>query len=132
MKISVLCFDLSDNAAGRADLLARLLAPLGEVEVIGPRSGAAPWAPVAGGSVRYWGVPERRLPGFFMTMAELARRADGDLLYASKTRLGSAGIGYLKRVLGKRGRFFWISTTGKSGSTFAPDPSGLWAERSTL
>jgi glycosyltransferase involved in cell wall biosynthesis len=106
MKISVLCFDLSDNAAGRADLLARLLAPLGEVEVIGPRSGAAPWAPVAGGSVRYSGVPERHLPGFFMTMAELARRADGDLLYASKTRLGSAGIGYLKRVLGRRRPLF--------------------------
>ncbi len=106
MKISVLCFDLSDNAAGRADLLARLLAPLGEVEVIGPRSGAGPWAPVAGGAVRYSGVPERRLPGFFMTMAELARRADGDLLYASKTRLGSAGIGYLKRVLGRRRPLF--------------------------
>src|SRR5712691_4723216 len=99
MKISVLCFDLSDNAARRADLLARLLAPLGEVEVIGPRSGAGPWAPVAGGAVRYSGVPERRLPGFFMTMAELARRADGDLLYASDEagqrghRLSQAGPG---------------------------------------
>src|SRR5216684_6096709 len=102
MKTSVLCFDLSDNAAGRADLLARLLAPLGEVEVIGPRSGPTPWMPVAGGPVRYAGVPERRMPGFIMTMAELARRADGDLVYASKTRLGSAGIGYLKRILGRR------------------------------
>jgi glycosyltransferase involved in cell wall biosynthesis len=35
-------------------------------------------------------------------MADLARRADGDLVYASKTRLGSAGVGYLKRVAGKR------------------------------
>ena len=102
MKTSVLCFDLSDNAAGRADLLARLLAPLGEVEVIGPRSGPAPWMPVAGGPVRYTGVPERRMPGFLMTMVELSRRADGDLVYASKTRLGSAGVGYLKRVLGRR------------------------------
>ncbi len=102
MKTSVLCFDLSDNAAGRADLLARLLAPLGEVEVIGPRSGPGPWMPVAGGPVRYTGVPERRMPGFLMTMVELSRRADGDLVYASKTRLGSAGVGYLKRVLGRR------------------------------
>src|SRR6266851_1091779 len=94
--------DVPDNAAGRADLLARLLAPLGEVEVIGPRSGPTPWMPVAGGPVRYAGVPERRMPGFIMTMAELARRADGDLVYASKTRLGSAGIGYLKRILGRR------------------------------
>src|SRR2546427_3897317 len=58
--------------------------------------------PVAGGPVRYTGVPERRMPGFLMTMVELSRRADGDLVYASKTRLGSAGVGYLKRVLGRR------------------------------
>ena len=38
VKISVLCFDLADNAAGRAYLLARLLEPLGEVEVVGPAS----------------------------------------------------------------------------------------------
>src|SRR5216683_2368480 len=101
MKTSVLCFDLSDNAAGRADLLARLLAPLGEVEVIGPRSGPTPWMPVAGGPVRYAGVPERRMPGFIMTMAELARRADGDLVYASKTRLGS-GITVASRFLQQR------------------------------
>src|SRR5207245_8412466 len=37
MKVSVLAFDLSDNATGRADLLARLLAPRYEVEVVGPR-----------------------------------------------------------------------------------------------
>jgi hypothetical protein len=59
MKISVLCFDLSDNAAGRADLLARLVAPLGEVEVLGPQSGPV-WAPVATEGVRYVGVPGRR------------------------------------------------------------------------
>src|SRR3989442_13307190 len=102
MKISGLCFDLSDNAAGRADLLARLLAPLGEVEVMGPRSGPTPWMPVAGGPVRYSGVPERRMPGFLMTMAQLSRRGAGDLVYASKTRLGGAGVGYLKRVLGRQ------------------------------
>src|SRR5207247_11189693 len=97
MKTSVLCFDLSDNAAGRADLLARLLAPLGEVEVIGPRSGPAPWMPVAGGPVRYTGVPERRMPGFLMTMFELSRRADGDLVYASTTRLRMAVVGHIVR-----------------------------------
>jgi glycosyltransferase involved in cell wall biosynthesis len=102
MKISVLCFDVSGNAAGRADLLARLLEPLGSVEVIGPRSGPGVWEPVAGGPVRYTSVPARRLPGFVASMATLARRADGDLIYASKTRLASAGVGYLKRVAGKR------------------------------
>ena len=43
MKISVLAFDLSDNATGRADLLARLLAPRYEVDVVGPEFGAGVW-----------------------------------------------------------------------------------------
>jgi glycosyltransferase involved in cell wall biosynthesis len=102
MKISVLCFDVSDNAAGRADLLARLLEPLGSVEVIGPRSGPGVWEPVASGPVRYASVESRRMPGFLRTMADLARRADGDLVLASKTKLASAGVGYLKRVFGRR------------------------------
>ena len=102
MKTSVLCFDLSDNAAGRADLLARLLAPLGPVEVVGPRTGSGVWAPMASGPVRYAAVESRRMPAFLLTMAEVARRADGDLIVASKTRLGSAGVGYLKRLVSRR------------------------------
>ena len=102
MKISVLCFDVSGNAAGRADLLARLLAPLGSVEVMGPRSGPGVWEPVAAGPVRYRSVPARRMPAFITGMAELARRADGDLIYASKPKLASAGVGYLKRCAGQR------------------------------
>ena len=98
MKISVLCFDLSDNAAGRADLLARLVSPLGEVEVVGPCSGGEVWSPVAGEGIRYRGIPARHFPGFVGSIRTLSRLADGDLLYASKPRLGSAGIGYLKRL----------------------------------
>ncbi len=98
MKISVLCFDLADNAAGRAFLLARLLEPLGEVEIIGPCSGVAPWAPIASAEVPCRAVPARRLPGFATSMAALASMARGDLLYASKPRLGSAGVGYLAHI----------------------------------
>jgi len=102
VKISVLCFDLSDNAAGRADLLARLLEPLGSVEVIGPRTGPGIWAPMSSGPVRYEALASRRMPGFLGTMAQLARLADGELIVASKTRLGSAGVGYLKRLMSRR------------------------------
>ena len=102
MKISVLCFDLSDNAAGRAHLLAQLLAPIAEVEVVGPRYGTGVWAPVAADGVRYVAWPGGRLPRFVGTLPALLRAADGDLLYASKPRLGSAGIGHLKRLLGRR------------------------------
>jgi glycosyltransferase involved in cell wall biosynthesis len=102
VKVSVLCFDVSDNAAGRAHLLARLLAPIADVEVVGPRHGAKVWAPVSADGVRYVGVPAGRLPSFAGAVPALLRAADGDLLYASKPRLGSAGIGLLKRRLGRR------------------------------
>lgn len=102
MKVSVLCFDLSGNAAGRAYLLARLLAPLGDVEVIGPCSAAGIWSPVAGEGVGYATVPAHRWPAFFATARALLGLADGDLVYASKPRLASAGIGYLKRLASHR------------------------------
>jgi glycosyltransferase involved in cell wall biosynthesis len=102
VKVSILCFDISDNAAGRAHLLARLLAPIAEVEVVGPRHGAGVWPPVSADGVRYVGISVGRLPRFAAAVPALLRAADGDLLYASKPRLGSAGIGLLKRRLGGR------------------------------
>ncbi len=101
MKISILCADLSDNAAGRAWLLARLLEPLGTVEVVGPRSGGRVWEPVAGEGIAHRGIPAARLPRFAASIPTLMALADGDLVYASKPRLPSAGIGYLKRLRGR-------------------------------
>jgi len=99
VKISILAFDLSDNATGRADLLARLLAPRWEVEVVGPRFGARVWAPVAGGPVVHRALPAAgaRYPQFASAWAALAAQADGDLLYASKPRPTSYGAALLAR-----------------------------------
>jgi len=100
VKISILCCDLSDNAVGRAWLLAELVRPLGEVQIVGPAT-AGRWAPLAGpppDGVTFTSVPARRLPGFVADMRQLARLADGDVLYASKPRLASAGVGYLLRL----------------------------------
>ena len=102
MKVSVLCFDVSDNAVGRAWLLARLLEPLGPVEIVGPRFGAAVWEPLVEESIPVRSLPGGRLPAFATRLPALARMADGDLLYASKPRLTSAGIGYLARLAGHR------------------------------
>ena len=102
MKTSVLCFDVSDNAVGRAWLLARLLEPLGAVEIVGPRFGATVWEPLAEEAIPVRSLPGGRLPGFAARLPALARLADGDLLYASKPRLTSAGIGYLARLAGHR------------------------------
>ncbi|HEU4369199.1 MAG TPA: glycosyltransferase family 4 protein [Methylomirabilota bacterium] len=100
MKISILSFDLSDNATGRADLLARLLAPRWAVEVVGPRFGERVWRPVRDGAVSYRELPvdgARRYPRFAALWAELAARADGDVLYASKPRATSYGAALVAR-----------------------------------
>ena len=100
MKISILAFDLSDNATGRADLLARLLAPRWDVEVVGPRFGEEVWRPARGGLVRYRALPlgrARRYPRFASAVPALMGIADGDVLYASKPRPTSFLIGLLAR-----------------------------------
>jgi glycosyltransferase involved in cell wall biosynthesis len=101
VKVSILCFDVSDNAMGRAWLLARLLEPIGAVEIVGPRFGSAVWEPVADEPVPVRSMPGGRLPGFVARLPALARMADGDLIYACKPRLTSAGVGYITR-LGRR------------------------------
>jgi glycosyltransferase involved in cell wall biosynthesis len=102
MKVSVLCFDLAGNAAGRAFLLARLLEPIAEVEVVGPRYGADVWAPMMSEPVKWRALPGLKLPRLLGSLPALSSLADGDLLYASKPRLTSAGIGYWKRVAARR------------------------------
>ena len=97
MKVSVLAFDLSDNATGRADLLARLLAPRYEVEVVGPRFGDEIWRPARDGGVRYRALRGARWPRFAATLPPLARLADGDVLLASKPRPTSFGVALLAR-----------------------------------
>jgi glycosyltransferase involved in cell wall biosynthesis len=47
-------------------------------------------------------VPGGRLPGLITRLPALARLADGDLLYASKPRLTSAGLGYWARLASRR------------------------------
>jgi glycosyltransferase involved in cell wall biosynthesis len=100
VKISILAFDLSDNATGRADLLARLLAPLGPVEVVGPRFGPAVWRPARDGGVAYRALPvtgASRYPRFSRHWRALIAQADGDVLYASKPRVTSYGVALAAR-----------------------------------
>jgi glycosyltransferase involved in cell wall biosynthesis len=100
VKISILAFDLSDNATGRADLLARLLAPRWLVEVVGPRFGESVWRPALDSPIahRALGVHgARRYPAFRRHLRALAALADGDVLYASKPRATSFGVALLAR-----------------------------------
>jgi len=98
VKVSVLAADLSDNAAGRADLLARLLSARYEVEVVGPRFGAETWMPARGGAIAQRSLRVGRYPGFARRIPELLALADGDVLLASKPRPTSFGLGLLARM----------------------------------
>jgi len=98
VKVSVLAADLSDNATGRADLLARLLSTRYEVEVIGPRFGAEVWMPARGGAIAQRSVRVGRYPGFAQRIPDLLELADGDVLVASKPRPTSFGLGLLARA----------------------------------
>ena len=102
MKVSVLAADLSDNATGRADLLARLLSSRYEVEVVGPRFGADVWMPASEGAIAQRSVKAGRYPGFAHRIPALLELVDGDVLIASKPRPTSFGLGLLARARRKR------------------------------
>jgi glycosyltransferase involved in cell wall biosynthesis len=137
VKISVLAFDLSDNSTGRADLLARLLAPRYSVEVVGPRFGAEVWPPARGGAVSYRSLPGARYPRFAALASDLARLADGDVLLASKPRPTSFGVALLARRQRRRplildvddwevGFFYRSGVWGRIGRALnVANPNGL-------
>jgi len=102
VKISVVAFDLSDNATGRADLLARLLAARWDVEVVGPRFGPSLWKPAEGGPVKHRTVRAGKYPGFLRRLPALLSLVDGDLIVASKPRPTSYGLGLLARSRRRR------------------------------
>ena len=102
LSVSILTFDLSDNATGRADLLARLLAPRYRVHVVGPRFGRSLWGPARATGVEHREVEGVRYPRFAGRLGAIVGLADGDILYASKPRPTSFGVGLLARARRRR------------------------------
>ena len=102
MKVSVLAADLSDNATGRADLLARLLSARYDVEVVGPRFGADVWMPAREGAIPQRSVRAGRYPGFARRIPALLDLVDGDVIVASKPRATSFGLALLARARRRR------------------------------
>jgi len=102
VKVSVLAADLSDNATGRADLLARLLSARYDVEVVGPRFGADVWMPAREGAIPQRSVRAGRYPEFAQRIPALLDLVDGDVIVASKPRATSFGLGLLARARRRR------------------------------
>ena len=120
VKISVLCFDLSDNAAGRAFLLARLLEPLGAVEIVGPRFGAGRLGAGRGRPVH---ACARSRAGGSRASPRACRRsraqADGDLHLRVQAAARQRRRRLSRAPRGADGRCCSTSTTGRSASSSA-------------
>jgi len=98
MKISILCYDVSTNAFGRAYVLAKMLQPRYEVEILGPAFGDGIWQPFRESCDIYcrhikFGKRSRGLG----RLKELIDRAAGDIICVSKPLFTSYAIGLLGR-----------------------------------
>jgi len=105
LKISVICFDLSHNCLGRAYLLGKVLRRRYDVEIHGfihPRGQQTIWSPCNTGEFEYEVVNAKRFPAFLGSMSNLLRDIDGDVIYASKLRLPSFGVGMLAKLFKSR------------------------------
>ena len=98
MKISVLCFDLSSNAFGRAGLLAIALSKIYDVEIIGPSKREKIWAPMAQIDIPIKKFVWERYPGFHRIKKNIMDVIDGDVILASKLMPTSFGIGLQKKI----------------------------------
>jgi glycosyltransferase involved in cell wall biosynthesis len=82
---------------GRANLLARLLAPRYRVHVVGLRFGDDVWGPTRDDGIEVRSIDGTRYPRLTGRLSKLARMADGDILLASKARPTSFGLALLAR-----------------------------------
>jgi len=97
VKISILCFDLSSNAFGRAWLLAQTLSRAYDVEIIGASRKGGIWAPMSDSEIPVKEFMWDRYPKFSRIKKNILDAIDGDLILASKLMPTSFGIGLQKK-----------------------------------
>ncbi|MBI4810065.1 MAG: glycosyltransferase family 4 protein [Ignavibacteriales bacterium] len=101
MKISILSFDMGHNCLGRAYLLGKVLQRRYDVEILGtqfPSFGSTIWKPCDTGEFKYYTVKGGKFPEYFGSVKDLLKHISGDVIYASKLRFSSYGIGILKKL----------------------------------
>jgi len=97
VKVSVLCFDLSNNSFGRAVLLAKALSGFCDVEIVGPSKKGDIWFPLRQTSFAVKSFEWKRYPFFVSVIQRILKEIDGDVILASKLMPTSFGIGLLKK-----------------------------------
>jgi len=96
MKVSLLAYDLSHNCLSRTYLLAQLLEPKYEIEIVGPKFDGTIWDPVRD-EYDYKGITTTsQLNEFVHDVSDLMELVTGDLIYARKPMMNSFGVGLLK------------------------------------
>ena len=105
MKISILIFDLSDNAIVRTYPIAKILSKRYKVEVIGPILGKEIYPPYCKEfkfkSFRI-DKSKSKIVGFYSLIKNILNAIDGDIVYAFKPKLTSFGIGLIAKFLYKK------------------------------
>jgi glycosyltransferase involved in cell wall biosynthesis len=100
MRIDVLCYNLSNNALGRAYLLADLLRRQGHrTRIVGLQLGDSVWGPLKDCDIETVAVRSgARYPDVLGNLGKLLARLDCDVALASKPRVSSFGAALLKRM----------------------------------
>ena len=96
--VSIVSSDLSDNAAGRAYLLAEMLSRGFDVEIVGMSWKSSLWKPLQGAPVPIESVRGHRHPFFAISAGKLARRLRGQVIYAVKPLPASFGVALADRA----------------------------------
>ena len=101
-KVTVIAWNVTHNAVGRAYLLADALQQDFDVEILGAafsRFGENLWKPLRQSSrVRIRAFPGGAFPEHFSRMEHVARQVEGDVIYVSKPRLPSIELGILAKL----------------------------------
>ena len=101
-KVSIVAWNVTHNAVGRAYLLADLLRRHYQVEIVAasfPRFGDGLWEPLRDCSrVTIKSFPGGDFPEHFARMEGVAQQLDGDIIYVSKARLPAMELGILAKM----------------------------------
>ncbi|MDD4182338.1 MAG: glycosyltransferase family 4 protein [Candidatus Omnitrophica bacterium] len=103
MKISFLVQDLSDNASGRAYLLAKILQKHFKIEIVGPMFGGEIWPPLSSDkSIEYKYVRIKGKIKPYLQLMHLSRQIEGTIVYAFQPLFATLGMGLLHKIVNNR------------------------------